>query len=113
MDNLVLLDSQILIWGIKGYATNGQENNIDRAKQFVFWLSENHYRIILPMPQLVELLSCVAPQNQNTIKDLFDKRFQIVPFDEMAALTCAELMYLSLNEPEIVKYRNNILVAKK
>jgi len=113
MSKLVLIDSQILIWGIKEYASPGQEPNIPRAKNFISWLSEEEYKILMPVPQLVELMSYVPVANQDSIRHLFrGKSFVIAPFDEMASSKCAELLYLSLNEPDLVKYRQEQAVAK-
>lgn len=105
MGKLVLIDSQIFIWGIKGYASEGQEANVENAKMFITWLSENDYNLLLPVPQMAELLSYAPPEQQGTIRALFDKRFMIVPFDEMAAVKCGELIYLSLNDEDLIKYR--------
>jgi predicted nucleic acid-binding protein len=39
-------------------------------------------------------------------------KFIIVPFDEMAAIKCGELIYLSLNDEELIKYRTEQRVYK-
>ncbi len=111
-NKLVLIDSQIFIWGVKGQATEGQEGQIPIAKAFISWLSENDYKLLLPVPQLVELLSYVPVEQQDTIMQFFTKKFRIVPFDELAASKCAELIYKSLNEPELVQYRKEQKVTK-
>jgi predicted nucleic acid-binding protein len=112
MSKLVLVDSQIIIWGIKGQASVQQQDKIHAAKMFVSWLSDNDYKLILPVPQLVELLSYVLPEQQSEIRKLFDRRFMIAPFDELAAAKCAELIYLSLNTSDLVAYRRQQAVPK-
>lgn len=112
MSKLVMIDSQIFIWGIKGQSTQGQEAQISKARAFIHWLSENDYKILLPVPQMVELLSCVPVLEQDTIRQYFDRRFRIVPFDEIAGTKCAELIHLSLTTAEIVTYREEQKVTK-
>ncbi len=112
MGKIVLIDSQIFIWGIKGQASIGQEGNIAHARTLINWLSDNQYKLLLPVPQMVELLSYAPPEDQSTICELFDKRFLIVPFDELAAIKCGELIYKSLNEEELVSYRKEHRVFK-
>lgn len=107
MSKLILLDTQIIIWGIRGVASDGQEYRIGRAKAFVEWLSENEYKLLLPVPQLAEIMCGVPPEQQPAIRAYFDKRFRIVPFDEMAAAKCAELMYHSFTNSELKEYRKN------
>src|SRR5687768_2352950 len=112
MSKLVMIDSQIFIWGIKGQSTTGQEHEIPKAKAFIQWLSKNDYKLLLPVPQMVELLSYVPPDGQDLIRQYFTKQFRIVPFDELAASKCAELIYLSLNEIDLIQYRADHKVTK-
>lgn len=99
MSNLVMIDSQIFVWGIKGYATDGQEAKIEQAKNFIDWLSENDYKILLPTPMMTELLSAVPKSEQPKVKAYFDKNFVVAPFDSIAAEKCGELINICLNDP--------------
>lgn len=113
MNKLILIDSNILIWGIKGYATAGQRDNIDTAKSFLKWISDNDYKMLMPVPQLVELMSYCAPALQDELRKLFTtKSFEVAPFDELAANKCAELIFRSLNEPLLKEYREQHLVPR-
>lgn len=96
MNKLVCIDSQIFIWGIKSQSHATQTHLIPKAKNFIAWLTENDYRLLLPSPMLAELLSPVPVREQPKIMGLIDKRFQIAPFDSIAASKCAELINLSL-----------------
>src|SRR5437588_8344027 len=98
MSNLVMIDSQIFIWGIKGFATPGQEDKIEKAKSFIEWLSESDYKILLPTPLLAELLSAVPKEEQPKIKQLYEKNFVVAPFDSLAAEKCGELINICLAE---------------
>ncbi len=113
MSKLVLIDSQILIWGVKGFASPGQEDNIATAKLFMQWISDNDYKILMPLPQLVELASYAPPEHQHVIYSMFTtKGFQVVPFDELTTQKCSELLHKSLNEQELVVYRADNKVPK-
>ncbi|WP_207430589.1 PIN domain-containing protein [Sabulibacter ruber] len=112
MSRLVLIDSQLFIWGIKGEARPEQFHKIAESKRLLDWLQERKYKILLPVPQMVELLSCANPSEQQAIKDLFDRRFRIVPFDSMAAEVCAELLYDSYNDKDLIAYRKEHKVTK-
>ena len=112
MGKLVMIDSNIFIWGIKEYATPGQEHKIPQAKAFITWLSTKDAKFLIPTPQLAELLSYVPLSEQGQIKALLDKRFRVVPFDEMAVSKCSELIYKTLNTSELIEYRKTNIVPK-
>lgn len=112
MSKLVCIDSQIFIWGVKTQSNPTQEHMIPKAKAFIEWLDENDYRLLLPVPMLAELLSPVPAKEQPKIMALIDKRFQIAPFDSLAAYKCAELIHLSLTTQEIIEYREQHSVPK-
>jgi len=112
MDKLVVIDSNIFIWGIKGQATEGQEDMIGRAKDLIEFLSNSNYRILLPVPQMVELMSILPISDQPTLRKFIDKTFMVAPFDELAAIKCAELLHLSLNDTEISELRKEGKIQK-
>ena len=112
MSKLVMIDSQLFIWGIEGVAKEGQEGRIGPTKRFIEWLAETKCKLLLPVPMMVELLSHVPPAEQVEIKALFDKRFRVVPFDTIAAEKCAELIYNSLTNAALVAYRAEHKVTK-
>jgi len=101
MNKTVIIDSHIFIWGIKGQATEGQEANINRAKDLIEYLASNKYQILIPVPQLVELISILPVSEQDKTRQFFDDNFMVCPFDELAGIKCAELLHLSLTDPEI------------
>jgi len=62
---------------------------------------------------LVELISYLPPERQESVRQLFKgKYFEIAPFDELAAAKCTELMDFSFNETDLVKYRTEQVVFK-
>lgn len=112
MSKLVLIDSQIFIWGIKEKSSPCQDHMIPPAKIFVKHLEDSGYRILMPVPQLGELLSAVPVDEQKSIRDLIDKRFVVVPFDDLAAAKFGELVYKSLHDEDLKKYREEHKVTK-
>ena len=44
--SIVCLDTHIVIWGIKKEASDGQENLILQAENFLKWLDENKKKIM-------------------------------------------------------------------
>ena len=112
MSNLVCIDSQIFIWGIKSQSIPSQAEKIPIARNFINFLREHDYRILMPAPMLAELLSPVPSADQPKIMALIDKRFQIAPFDNIAAYKCAELINLTLTLPELKEYRDAHAVPK-
>lgn len=112
MGKLVMIDSQIFIWGIKEQSIPDQSDKILQAKTFIDWLSENGDRMLIPTPLIAEILSPVPANQQHKILSLIDRRFHVAPFDALAAMKCAELLHLSLNDDEIKQYRAEHRVAK-
>ena len=45
---LVCFDTMMLIWGVQGVSTLGQESMIQRAKKYIKQLNEIKAKIILP-----------------------------------------------------------------
>ncbi|GEO02591.1 hypothetical protein AAE02nite_02550 [Adhaeribacter aerolatus] len=112
MSNLVLIDSQLFIWGVKGEAGPDQQHKIAESRRFLDWLEDHKCKILMPVPLMVELLSCYSPQEQHAAKELFDRRFRVVPFDTLAAEKCAELLYKSYRDPELIAYQAEHRVLK-
>jgi predicted nucleic acid-binding protein len=112
MSKVVMIDSNIFIWGIKGQSRESQKELIEPAKRFINHITELKYRILMPAPQLGELLSFVPVDQQHEILSLIDKRFWVVPFDQLSALKFSELVYKSLKEPDLILYRQEHKVPK-
>lgn len=112
MQKVICIDSQIFIWGVKKQAIKEQQHLIPIAVNFIDWLSDNDYKILLPNPIIAEILSPVPPSEHPEILEFFDKRFIIAPFDMLASIKCAELMNMALTEPELIQYRQENKVPK-
>lgn len=88
---LVCLDTQIMIWGIKEQATQGQTDMIPRAKRFLVDLDQKGTKVIIPAIIVGELLLRVPPELHLMVLNLFQKGFIVVPFDLQAAAHFARI----------------------
>lgn len=111
MGKLVMIDSQIFIWGIKEESTALQVANIPYAKAFIDSLNSED-KILLPVPMLAEVLTPVPVNEHEKILSLIDKRFYVAPFDKLAATKCAELIHLTLTKEELIQYRQEHKITK-
>jgi predicted nucleic acid-binding protein len=109
---LVCIDSQIFIWGIKKQSNPTQSHLIPYAKSFFEFLSRNNDKILLPAPILSEILAPVPVSEHSKILVLLDKRFQVAPFDNLAALKCAELINIALTSQERIESAEEHKVPK-
>lgn len=87
----VCLDNHILIWGVRGIATPGQEQQIERAKQLFEDLDQSDSRVIVPSVVVAEFLAGVPKPQHGNLLDVLSRRFQIPPFDTRTAVVAAEL----------------------
>lgn len=87
----VTVDTNILIWGVRGFATAGQEDKIGKARLFFEWLDRAKDELVLTAPAISEFLVGGTPESRaRQMRELSDS-FQILPFDAAAAETAAEL----------------------
>jgi predicted nucleic acid-binding protein len=87
----VCLDNHILIWGIRGVSTEGQETMIGRAKAFLDELDAEQAEILVPAVVVSEFLAGVAKEQHTELLNVLNRRFQIPPFDARAAAVAAGL----------------------
>lgn len=88
---LVCFDNHILIWGIRGEATPGQEEMIRRTRLLLEYLEEKNANIIIPSVVVGEFIVKVPKENHQKVMSVLEKRFQIAPYDTAAALIAAEI----------------------
>jgi predicted nucleic acid-binding protein len=87
----VTLDTNFLIWGVRGESSPGQEHLIPIAQAIISKLKASDDRVVLTAIVVAEYLS-------GTPEDKFDaefaeihKSFQVLPFDAKAAKIAAKL----------------------
>lgn len=87
------VDSNIIIWGIKKQATQGQEEMISRAESFFAKADEYNDEIIIPSIVLAEILAPETPNVRARYLEVLTQSFIIADFDTRAALKYAELLH--------------------
>jgi hypothetical protein len=85
MGDMVCIDTHVLMWGVQEYATDGQEEMIDRTKRFLRWLEGLGTQILIPTPIIAEFLMDVPSKHHATITNLLEANFIVAPFDTQAA----------------------------
>lgn len=89
--NRVCLDNHILIWGVRGISTPGQEGMIDRAQALFEDLDESDADIMVPAVVVSEFLAGVPKPQHSGLLDVLNRRFQLPPFDVRTAAVAAGL----------------------
>lgn len=89
--NRVCLDNHILIWGVRGVATLGQEQQVEQARQLFEDLDQSDAQVMIPSVVVAEFLAGVPKLQHGNLLDALNRRFQIPPFDTRTAALAAEL----------------------
>lgn len=89
--DLVCFDTHIIIWGVRGKATSGQENNIEKAKYLISKCEEDGIKIMVPSVVVAEFLCALESRLHSDVSELMHRRFIVSPFDTQAALYFAEM----------------------
>ena len=110
--NLVCLDTQILIWGVKGQASSGQEGMIPKAKSFLRYLDKSGIRSLVPAIVLAELLMPIPPHSRQAFSEFMQKNFIVLPFDTKAAVHFAEIWQSKKEQQVIDELMQNPEIAK-
>ena len=88
---MICLDTSILIWGVRGFASRGQEHVIGRAERYIRWLRLKNERVMIPTPVLAEyLVGATATELHHG--EIFEMGFEMPPFDIPAAKITADLI---------------------
>ncbi|MBL0129276.1 MAG: PIN domain-containing protein [Flavobacteriales bacterium] len=107
MGKVICLDSQVVVWGIKGEAEPGQEAKIGRAKALLALLAEEKAIIIIPAPVLSEILMRVPAAEHGKIVNFITARFRVPPFDAAAAAIAAQIRQKLMSEGEFKKIQKS------
>lgn len=85
------IDNHVLIWGVGEFATNGQEDMIDRTKRFLIWLENRKVDILIPSVIIAEFLMNIPHEAHPAIIKVLEKSFITAPFDTQAAAMYARI----------------------
>lgn len=73
---MICFDTMVLIWGVQGWASPGQEELVGRTKRYVTSLARENERIMVPTPALTEYLQHF---------DDAERKRQLQHFEKLAA----------------------------
>jgi predicted nucleic acid-binding protein len=89
---LVAIDSNIFIWGVRKDSSHEQLAMIQKTENFFDWLDAKKTRIILPAPIITEVLSPVTDKDdRKAFMDIIYQKFRIAPLDDISAEIAAEI----------------------
>lgn len=88
---MICIDTMVLIWGIQGAATSGQEPRIDRTRRYIRSLVKTNERIMVPTPALAEYLQAFDDQDRQRQLEVLERGFFIASFNLPAAYLAAGL----------------------
>ncbi len=89
----VCVDTQLLIWGVKGESSSNRIEMKKKAEHFIKSLIAENAKIVVPSVVLAEMM-CNVPENERaSVLNGITKNFQIQPFDTRTALIYAETYF--------------------
>jgi len=88
---LVAIDTQILIWGVRG---QGEEWQREQAQWLFEELDENNAQVVVPSIVVAEYLTHVADTHRGSVLAALSDRFIIAPFDAECVVEAARLYEL-------------------
>ena len=88
---LVTIDTNLLIWGVRGISSVGQEEMILRAKALIDWLDNRNDRLVLTSVCVGEYLIGNDPEKRKQELSALQEKHMIYPYDANAAVIAAEL----------------------
>lgn len=89
--DIVCFDTHIIIWGVRGKATSGQEDKIEKAKYLISKCDKDGIKIMVPSVVVAEVLCALEPRLHSAVSELMHRQFIVPPFDTQAALHFAEM----------------------
>lgn len=81
---MICLDNHVLIWGIKGQCTEGQEDMIPLAKKFIESMDKDICALI-PAVVVAEYLMPIPLESHAEVINTLNRDFAIAPFDTLCA----------------------------
>jgi predicted nucleic acid-binding protein len=110
---LVCIDNHALVWGVREYAGEGQEQMVPRTKAFFEWCKSNKIMIMVPSIVLGELLTAIEPEHHSMIINLLGNGFDIPPYDAKAAALFATLWREKKNSGLVSQIREDLQATRQ
>jgi predicted nucleic acid-binding protein len=109
----LVVDTHILIWGIKEQAEPGQEEMIERARQFIDQCKTEGTHILVPSVVVGELLTAIEAQFHPMTLNLLQSAFVVPPYDAAASAIFARLWQKKQESGEIEKIRRELSATRQ
>jgi hypothetical protein len=71
---IVCVDNHVLLWGLREFASPGQEDMIPRTKQFLADCKEQGVQVLVPSVVLAELLTAIEDRHYALTTNLLSAR---------------------------------------
>lgn len=88
---LVCIDTPLLVWGIQGAASTGNEDKVPKTKALFDYFTREHVEVVVPAPVLAEFLVKFQDETHDEVIRIIGRQFRIAPFDAKAASVAASL----------------------
>jgi len=98
--DLVCLDTNVVIWGIRHQASPGQEINILRAKYLIDCLLKEKKQVMLPAVVVGEAAVRISPEERPRFFSVVSERFRVAPFDMLSAIKYSPLLLERFQEKQ-------------
>ncbi len=89
--DVVCIDTQILSWAIVKKPPNSNPNLVHIATDFMQWVQDQNFTVIVPTIIVSELLIPVPIEDHPRLLQLLSANYRIVPFDLPSARKMAEM----------------------
>lgn len=94
---IILIDTQILIWAVEKKCYSGHEELMKKAQLFLDDCYEKNHQIMISTVTLAEFLAKIPKEEQNQYLKIFSESFIIVPFDFNCSIKSSEIFQNDFN----------------
>lgn len=104
MTKRYLLDSMIIVWGIK--KTGNDKDKIEEAEKFIDFIDKSDkIELYIPTPVITEILSPYSKEDDkyDEIVSEIGKHFIILPFDYQSSVIASRLLNEYGKDPDLLK----------
>ncbi len=109
---IVVLDTNILIWGLKRECTPGQEGMVKKAELFLKYLDDNENSVLIPSIVLGELLMNIPVEKHPKFISQIEGKFKIANYDAIAASCFARIWQDKKGDEGVKIIKKNLSVTK-
>jgi predicted nucleic acid-binding protein len=89
--NKVAVDTHILIWGVEGNASSGQENKIQQAEALVARLDDEDFEVYVPALVAGEFLYGLDESDRPKARSILNNHFSVADYNSLSAERAAEV----------------------